>query len=575
MAIQKGSEVLIGREDSTYSGSYNLIGGQQSGDLEVTDPTAEFTHKTSPGLWAEAMDGGTSRSVSVNIGGVVIDDSDLDAIFAAVMGSGARHQSYGFLLPGLGLVTATFHNPGFTASGELNNPEGFTLQGQSAGDVTFAQGITNRYDMQASVVLNFAKSCYSVSGTHYTTPESVAGMTVVRASGKTNGGGWDLQHGTVVPGALTEVAANVLATFSGVGLVTEQASTNEVRNPRCEGASAGTPGTAPTNFTVNAGGASSSIVGSGYSDGHPYFDVRIFGTPVSDPDIAFESTTQITAATGETWTTSVGVQLVGGDLTNINGLRIRMVERSGGGYVVETVNPVFTPDASQRRFFATNTLSGGGSVDSVQPYLAIDWNDAGAIDITIRVFAPQTEQLAFPTTPIFPAVSSPAATTRARDDAVMANGAWANDGGPGAFFVDFTDNVSDGSADYCTPASVGTATEWIYPNSFNTTPAYLATMYSGGTFADLSGANQPQAAGQRCRTGFSWALNDVRAAANSGGSVSTADDVSQALVAGNLGIEFGSRNDGATPVKSMWIKAVVYWPFQLSDEDLTNRTLEG
>ncbi len=68
-------------------------------------------------------------------------------------------------------------------------------------------------------------------------------------------------------------------TLASLGLLMEEARTNAVRNPRFEGAAAGTPGTAPTYMSgLNGSGLTSSVVGTGTASGVPYVDVRLQGT---------------------------------------------------------------------------------------------------------------------------------------------------------------------------------------------------------------------------------------------------------------------------------------------------------
>ena len=109
----------------------------------------------------------------------------------------------------------------------------------------------------------------------FTATGSLGGATLTRAS---------TAYCFSAAGALTNNSADVARfdydpiTLSPLGLLIEASRTNQVRNPRAEGSTAGTPGTMPTNWAVSAAPLSSSVVGTGSENGIPYFDLRIFGT---------------------------------------------------------------------------------------------------------------------------------------------------------------------------------------------------------------------------------------------------------------------------------------------------------
>ena len=141
----------------------------------------------------------------------------------------------------------------------------------------------NRGIAQAGLDFDFRANLYQqidTDGTDMARTSTFTDLvTVSRASKKTNAGGWDFTNGGTV-GTLTEVNNNEPALDGTKGLLIEETSTNEIRNPRCEGAVAGTPGTLPTNWLVVAGGGvTTEVVGSGTEDGWPYLEFRISGTP--------------------------------------------------------------------------------------------------------------------------------------------------------------------------------------------------------------------------------------------------------------------------------------------------------
>jgi hypothetical protein len=256
---------------------------------------------------------------------------------------------------------------------------------------------------------------------------------------------WDFSNGGVV-GALTEVGKNGLRWNSVAGLFQEASSTNQIRNPRCEGAVAGTPGTAPTNVFVNANGTTSSIVGSGYENGWPYFDLRLSGTPTGNPQVRLEGAGVIAAASGQTWTESIGSRVVSGSLTNVTGVSLLLIEQTGaGGFVESKSSATFEVDSSHRRFFFTATLDGGATVGAIRPSFNVVWAGSGAIDITLRIYAPQLEQGSAPTSPILPPIGSPGSSTRATETVTSLASVTRNSRKSNAGEWDFTNGGSVGA----------------------------------------------------------------------------------------------------------------------------------
>lgn len=211
------------------------------------------------------------------------------------------------------------------------------------------------------------------------------------------------------------------------GTLLEAASTNQVRNPRLEGATPGTPGTAPTNCAVLVtAGLASSIVAAGSESGIPQFDVRIFGTTtgVAAVNIRLETTTGIAALTGQIWTASAFFRLIAGGFGAPSaGPFLQINEYTSGGTFVAGGNVAIAPTgaglATQRAIY-TRTLSGGGTVGAMAPLFVINYPASTVVDFTIRIGLPQCEQLGYASSPIMPPAGSPAASTRAADNLTLA-----------------------------------------------------------------------------------------------------------------------------------------------------------
>ncbi len=188
------------------------------------------------------------------------------------------------------------------------------------------------------------------------------------------------------------------ATFARRGLLLEEGRTNSLRNSTMVGAAAGSPGTAPTNWTPSTGsGPAWSIVGTGVEAGISYVDIRVLGTSSGADafNLFCDTPTGIAATTGQVWTWSSYVRLVGGSFANTPSAAMALLELTAAGGFVASDSPTnfslpTSAGLATQRKPSTITLAGGGTVGIVRPYIAFAYN-AGAIDFTLRVGAPQLE----------------------------------------------------------------------------------------------------------------------------------------------------------------------------------------
>jgi hypothetical protein len=202
-------------------------------------------------------------------------------------------------------------------------------------------------------------------------------------------------------------------------LVIQPGSTNQIRNPRAEGATMGTVGSGavvPTNWVWNAGsGLALALVGTGtLNNGLPYIDLQISGTSTGTYFVfSFEAGNFIVAAPGQYWTNSFYNQIVGGSTANITSFDCQL-RWAGAGLTSDTY---FTPTASLTR--AASSTTAPASTTYVQPSIALGFNTGAAINITLRIAGPQCEQLALPSAIILPPAGVPGASTRYSDNIML------------------------------------------------------------------------------------------------------------------------------------------------------------
>ncbi|RVT96267.1 hypothetical protein EOD42_14235 [Rhodovarius crocodyli] len=239
-------------------------------------------------------------------------------------------------------------------------------------------------------------------------PGWIAGGTFSRVGSK-----WDVSPA----GVLTEYGSNV-PVFGGANnwLSIEGQRTNSVRNPRHEGAVAGTPGTSPANGAVlTVAGIAYSIVGTGVEYGYPYLDIEWGGTATAAGYLGYQpepNSGGITASQGQTWTASSGMRVVGGSLTNVTNTRFRLQERTpSAGSAIDTL---FAPSSSMQLVSASRTLTDAGTVAIIAATL-FQVAIGATIALRARFFYFGAEQALFASSPAFPAVGSPAQSTRNAD----------------------------------------------------------------------------------------------------------------------------------------------------------------
>lgn len=368
------------------------------------------------------------------------------------------------------------------------------------------------------------------------------------------------------------------ATLAARGFLIEEARTNSIRNPRAEGAVAGSPGTSPTNWEIDttSSGIIRQIVGVGTESGIPYIDVRYSGTAagITARTIGTELANGVSASSGQTWCGSFPVRRVGGSMSNIT-LTINLLETNGVGGVVNNVSSSFTPTAAnlatQRNAYVV-TLTGGGTVTNVQPKLRLAFPDLSTIDITLRIGAPQLEQGASATSVTLPPVGVPAATTRDADVVTMTGtdfSTWYNpDEGTFEWVGDLPATTTDPAGRVLfSVADATTFNEGIYVVRAATTATVTGNVVDGGTGQWASNALGNITANTEFSVVMGYKLNDLVGALDGGTAVT---DSSATLPTVDTLVIGNGAWSGASNTICGHVKRFAYYRARLVNDDTQN-----
>jgi len=366
-------------------------------------------------------------------------------------------------------------------------------------------------------------------------------------------------------------------TGESLGLLVEEQRTNSVSNNTMVGAVAGTPGTNPTGWsfaTAQSNGLTISITGTGVENGINYIDYRFNGTTVASPNACAFGVGTATAATAQTWTTSLYWKLASGTTIGITAWQLGIIENtSGGTFVTGAFYSQTAPTSAAlitQRPTATRTLSGGATVGQVSHTMNIPVAGNTAIDFTIRLGMPQLEQGAFATSVI---PTSTAAATRSADVASITGAnfsSWYRQN-EGTLYGDVATAavIQAGASRRIASVSDGTNNQRVtigYAGAINT-PAAIVT--DGGVaqalFTSPAGAYALPA-----KVALSYAVNSFAASVN--GSSFTEDTSGTVPVVNQLRI--GDIETGGTGPQCIngAIRRLTYWPQRLPNSTLVEIT---
>jgi hypothetical protein len=362
------------------------------------------------------------------------------------------------------------------------------------------------------------------------------------------------------------------STLAAQGFLIEEARTNSIRNNTMVGAVAGTPGTVPTNWGVGGSGLGTltqEVVGTGTTSGITWIDLKFSGTTsTTDFNLAFEATTQIAALSGQSWSESAYLAIVGGATTNITNIRLQLEGRNSGGSTVESFVSAGVQGSltsTLQRFPLTATLANANTAFS-RPTLRFDFSSGVAIDITLRIGLPQLELGAFATS-VIPTATT--ALTRAADLAsVNTLSPWYNSAS-GTLYVEALLEVAPNlAANQLAAISDGTNNNRIQLGASTASSGNINFLVTSATVAQanplvgsLSTTGPHKSAGAYATNSFQVAVNGSLGVEDTSGTVPSSISVLNLGTAGNVNTK-----------GNLWLRRTTYYPRRLSNAELVSIT---
>ncbi len=363
------------------------------------------------------------------------------------------------------------------------------------------------------------------------------------------------------------------------GLVLEcVAATNLVYCNDMTGVVTGTPGTYSTHCTNTAippdAGLTQSIVGKGTVNGLPYMDVRFNGTSIGGTTfvLQFMSPGDAPAVQNNSTASSAFVALVGGSLSGITSVNLRNAEwDSGLNFLGEFSGSDFKGSltSNPQRFSLVRTVS-GATATSITSYLGILIPALTAVDITLRIAAPQAELGLFASSIIFTTSGS---VIRAADSCFIANintKPWFNQL-EGVFSTDSKrGNDVYGPYSHLFNANDGTLDNAIFINSqgVSTSSDLFGEMYTA-TVQQIDFEIFNAAQNIRLKSAYGYKVNNCAMAVN---GISPFTTSSATIPTGMTTLNIG--NTGAFPQPfSGTMASFTYYPVRLSNTTIQALTV--
>jgi hypothetical protein len=257
---------------------------------------------------------------------------------------------------------------------------------------------------------------------------------------------------------------------------------------------------------LDTGGLTRTVIGLGTENGLQYMDVRFNGT-ANAPFVryGFDSSTQINASVGQTWTGYTFVKVLSA-IPGPTAYVLRHREALAGGTLTADGETSFSPDGNLKRYTFTRTTT-GTTTERISFQIQFSVTIGNTYDFTIRIAAPQMELGAFATTFI---PTTTAAVTRLADTCSLTGVADLIGQTEGTLFFDFELPSTNQSSGRIYTINDTTASNVIRTEIF----ALSSTIFQFRTGITTGGVDQGDffttITQLQNKIAVSYALNDVK-----------------------------------------------------------------
>jgi TP901-1 family phage major tail protein len=132
MAAQKGKDVLLKMLDGA---TYVSVAGLRTRRLTLNAEAVDITHSESAGRWRELLAGAGVRRLTLNGGGVFLDDASAGLVRQTFFDGVARDCQ--LIIPSFGRIEGAFVLTTLEYRGDHGGEVTFELTLESAGALTF------------------------------------------------------------------------------------------------------------------------------------------------------------------------------------------------------------------------------------------------------------------------------------------------------------------------------------------------------------------------------------------------------------------------------------------------------
>jgi hypothetical protein len=342
------------------------------------------------------------------------------------------------------------------------------------------------------------------------------------------------------------------------------------------GAVAGTPGTAPTNWSLGTsnGGISREIVGVGVEDGISYVDIRWYGTVTTNP-IAYwsfnpESDNNNFPGTNTVrYTFSNYIKVVGGTVPVTSNFIMVYYNMNSSFQNLQQYQVLNIPLSNtigkkliENRYSFTNSNFSDATTAYLRPYYQWNFYFNEVIDITLRIGMPQVELGSFSTSVI---PTSGSTVTRTADFARITGtnfSSWYNPN-EGTVYAEsiFTNTISFNTV-YC--LGDGTSNNRTRTIQWNNGTNRSLTINVGGedqvNIVGTGGVGLFKFAAALKQNDFAVSQNGTTPSVDTSGLMTVADKL------------FIGSTDGSVFFLNGYLRRLTYYPVRLPNQILQNLT---